>query len=192
MLIFQSKSRLIFLFLHASICCGYSLEAPQQGASNEYPQLQFSLRNKKKYLPDTNSYLDLWPMKRIFWRKYAFISHQNFCMYFVLWYCFSELIQKFLPPPHTRTHTHTHTHTHIMALLFNNKGSWVGVQHYFGYFWFGFYSPFKNNSLKLSQSFIKGGWKPENWGKNHLTICKQNLAFQHVTQARLEPHRWET
>ena len=28
-------------------CCGYSLEAPQKGASNEYPQRMFSSRNKK-------------------------------------------------------------------------------------------------------------------------------------------------
>ena len=31
----------IFLFLHENICCGYSLEAPRQGASNEYPQHVF-------------------------------------------------------------------------------------------------------------------------------------------------------
>ena len=30
------------------ICCGYSLEAPLCGASNEYPQRMFSWRNKKK------------------------------------------------------------------------------------------------------------------------------------------------
>ena len=34
--------------------------------------------------------------------------------------------------------------------------------------------------------------KPENPGKNHLTICKQNLALPHVTRARLEPQKWET
>ena len=37
-----------FLFLQKNICCGYSLEAPRQGASNEYPQHIFSWRNKKK------------------------------------------------------------------------------------------------------------------------------------------------
>ena len=36
-----------FLFLHENICCGYSLEASRQGASNEYPQCMFSRRNKK-------------------------------------------------------------------------------------------------------------------------------------------------
>ena len=36
------------------------------------------------------------------------------------------------------------------------------------------------------------GLKLENLGKKHLTIHKQNLAFPHVTTARLEPQRWET
>ena len=30
-----------------NICCGYSLEVPQRGASNEYSQHMFSSRNKK-------------------------------------------------------------------------------------------------------------------------------------------------
>ena len=58
---------------------------------------------------------------------------------------------------------------------------------FFFFFWFGFYGPFKNISLILSWSFIKGGWKQENPGKNHLTIRKQNLVFPHVIRARLEP-----
>ena len=37
----------------------YSLEAPHQGTSNEYPKHMFSWRNKKKYQPDTHSYLGL-------------------------------------------------------------------------------------------------------------------------------------
>ena len=36
-----------FLYLHKNICCGYSLEAPHRGTSNEYPQHMFSWRNKK-------------------------------------------------------------------------------------------------------------------------------------------------
>ena len=62
----------------------------------------------------------------------------------------------------------------------------------FFFFWFGFYGPFKNISLISSRSFIEGGRKPENPEKNHLTIRKQNLAFPHMTRARLEPQRWET
>ena len=45
------------------------------------------------------------------------------------------------------------------------------------FFLFGFCGPFKNISLISSRSFIKGGRKPENPEKNHLTIRKQNLAF---------------
>ena len=38
----------IFLFFNKNICCGYSLEAPQRGASYEYPQHMFSWSIKKK------------------------------------------------------------------------------------------------------------------------------------------------
>ena len=40
-------AELLFLFLDKNICCGYSLEASQQGTSNGYPQHMFSSRNKK-------------------------------------------------------------------------------------------------------------------------------------------------
>ena len=43
-----------FLFLEDNICCGYSLEVPHLGTSNEYPQHMFSLRNKK-YLSYNNA-----------------------------------------------------------------------------------------------------------------------------------------
>ena len=32
-----------------NICCGYSLEAPRRGASNEYPQHMFYGELEKKY-----------------------------------------------------------------------------------------------------------------------------------------------
>ena len=32
---------IFFLFLSENICCGYSLEAPHRGASDEYPQHMF-------------------------------------------------------------------------------------------------------------------------------------------------------
>ena len=35
--------------IHKNICCGYSLEAPHQGASNEYPQHMFLWGYKKNY-----------------------------------------------------------------------------------------------------------------------------------------------
>ena len=50
------------LFLHKYICCGYSLEVPWQGTSNEYPQHMFLWRNKKNI--------------RTFWQNY----HQIFVL----------------------------------------------------------------------------------------------------------------
>ena len=41
---------MFFLFLHKNICYGYSLEGPQRGASNEYPQHMFLWRNKKNII----------------------------------------------------------------------------------------------------------------------------------------------
>ena len=37
----------IFLIFAQNIDCGYSLEPPRRGGSNEYPQSMFSTRNKK-------------------------------------------------------------------------------------------------------------------------------------------------
>ena len=36
--------------VHKNLCSGYSLEVPQRGTSNEYPQHWFSLSNTKAYL----------------------------------------------------------------------------------------------------------------------------------------------
>ena len=49
--LFSTKKYLFFLFLGKNICCGYSVQAPRQGASNEYPQHMFSSRNKKTIYP---------------------------------------------------------------------------------------------------------------------------------------------
>ena len=45
--IFQMKNSDIFHISAQNIDCGYSLEPPQRGGSNEYPQSMFSSRNKK-------------------------------------------------------------------------------------------------------------------------------------------------
>ena len=46
--IFINQNVLIFfLFLHENICCGYSLEAPHRGASNEYHNICFHEEIKK-------------------------------------------------------------------------------------------------------------------------------------------------
>ena len=44
---FQIKNSDIFLISAQNIDCGYSLEPPQRGGSNEYPQSMFLSRNKK-------------------------------------------------------------------------------------------------------------------------------------------------
>ena len=44
---FQTKNSDIFHISAKNIDCGYSLEPPQRGGSNEYPQSMFLSRNKK-------------------------------------------------------------------------------------------------------------------------------------------------
>ena len=46
--IFQMKNSDIFRISAQNIDCGYSLEPPRRGGSNEYPQSMFSSKNKKK------------------------------------------------------------------------------------------------------------------------------------------------
>ena len=38
---FSLNILMVFLFLSENICCGYLLEAPHQGASKDYPNIQF-------------------------------------------------------------------------------------------------------------------------------------------------------
>ena len=45
--IFRKKNLDIFHISAQNIDCGYSLEPPRQGGSNEYPQFMFSSKNKK-------------------------------------------------------------------------------------------------------------------------------------------------
>ena len=47
---FQIKNSTIFLITAQNLDCGYLLEPPQQGGSNEYPQSTFLSRNKKNYV----------------------------------------------------------------------------------------------------------------------------------------------
>ena len=54
-LFYSRKVLIIFLFHLLKQCCGYPLEVPLQGTSNEYPQhIMFSLRNKKNIYQDTS------------------------------------------------------------------------------------------------------------------------------------------
>ena len=54
---FQYKIYDIFLIFAQNIDCGYTLEPPRRGGSNEYPQSVFWSKNKKKrYTPANPSY----------------------------------------------------------------------------------------------------------------------------------------
>ena len=49
---FHWKNFDIFLIFAQNIDCGYTLEPPRQGGSNEYPQSMFWSKNKKnRYTP---------------------------------------------------------------------------------------------------------------------------------------------
>ena len=45
----NKKARIIFRQFSLKTCCGYSLESPCRGDSNEYPQHTFLWRNKQNY-----------------------------------------------------------------------------------------------------------------------------------------------
>ena len=56
--IFQLKNANIFLISAQNIDCGYSLELPRQGSSNEYPQSMFWVEIRKiMYIPVNPSFI---------------------------------------------------------------------------------------------------------------------------------------
>ena len=59
-----------FLFLHENICCGYSLEAPCRGASNEYHNICFCGEIRKIWRGTSNEY----PQHMFLWRNKKDIS----------------------------------------------------------------------------------------------------------------------
>ena len=69
-LVFSFNKKIIFSYVSTkNIWCGYSLEAPHQGASNEYPQHMFS-RNNKNIFPIPPPHLELCLLA---------VSHLFFC-----------------------------------------------------------------------------------------------------------------
>ena len=61
----QSKNY-CFSYFSKKTCCGYSLESPRRGSSNEYPQYMYLLRNMKiiMWIPPL---IRLWSCERKFW-----------------------------------------------------------------------------------------------------------------------------
>ena len=51
---FSDKNSDIFHYSSQNIGCGYSLEPPRRGGSNEYPQPMFLSRNKKNNVYPVN------------------------------------------------------------------------------------------------------------------------------------------
>ena len=56
---FQIKNSEIYHISAQNIYCGYSLEPPQRGDSNEYPQSMFLSRNKKNNVYPANPSLTI-------------------------------------------------------------------------------------------------------------------------------------
>ena len=82
---------LFFLFLLKNIDCGYSLEPPRRGGSNEYPQSMFEQKYKKYqsfYLKIFSFFevkFSIYLYRRVFVMKYenlcssGFVFHVIFC-----------------------------------------------------------------------------------------------------------------
>ena len=58
---------IIFVFLLKNIDCGYSLEPPRRGGSNEYPQSMF--------------WAEIWKLSEIFIWKFSFFDGKNFSIF---------------------------------------------------------------------------------------------------------------
>ena len=58
---------LFFLFLLKNIDCGFSLEPPRWGGSNEYPQSMF--------------WTEIWKISEYFVRKFSFFGGEIFCIF---------------------------------------------------------------------------------------------------------------
>ena len=58
--IFRYKNSDIFHMSAQNIDCGYSLEPPRRGGSNEYPQSMFLSRNKKIIYTPVNPSFTIW------------------------------------------------------------------------------------------------------------------------------------
>ena len=64
---FQLKMFDFFLIFAQNIDCGYTLEPPRRGGSNEYPQSMFWSKNKKN--------IKIFPVK-----IFIFTAKNNFCI----------------------------------------------------------------------------------------------------------------
>ena len=63
------------LFLHKNICCGYSLESPRPGDSNEYQLHMFLWRTDKNYTFNYHQIPSLSVLLKFPWQKFTFLWH---------------------------------------------------------------------------------------------------------------------
>ena len=71
---FSAEKIDIFLIFAQNIDCGYSLEPPRRGGSNEYPQSMFWSKNKKnRYTPANPSFtIQKWGLRGVFIARACF------------------------------------------------------------------------------------------------------------------------
>ena len=74
---FSDKNCNIFHISAQNIDCGYSLEPPHQGSSNEYPQSMFFSRNKKNnvYPCKPKFYYIKWGLRGSKLYRYVFVMN---------------------------------------------------------------------------------------------------------------------
>ena len=73
---FQKKFFDIFLIFAQNIDCGYTLEPPRRGGSNEYPQSMFWSKNKKnRYTPAYSSFRGYTFHGHVFMMKLVLLFH---------------------------------------------------------------------------------------------------------------------
>ena len=93
-LFFQMKRTYIFLTSPQNICCGYSLEAPLSGASNDSHNICFhwEINKKKKQFSGYASYLEC--CRDLDWIFVFYYRHQN-CLYVIsLSSCYNVFIRE--------------------------------------------------------------------------------------------------
>ena len=80
---FHRKKKYIFLIFAENIDCGYTLEPPRRGGSNEYPQSMFWSKNKKnRYTPAYPSFAILnWGLRGYSLHGHVFLVNCNLNFY---------------------------------------------------------------------------------------------------------------
>ena len=90
---FSDKNSDIFHISAQNIYCGYTLEPPRRGGSNEYPQSMFWAKIRKIIYTPLNPSFTIWKwgLRGLKLYRYVFVMTTT---------------------KHKHIHTHTHTHTH--------------------------------------------------------------------------------